>query len=224
MPRTDATSPISRRGHVLYYLVLLLLAGGVFAGLATYLKTLERRAVRGVGVRERMTFGGQPRPLAQVTSALRQVKLVTVEVTARVKSEVGDESWRGDVRATVEAPVRLLYGTDLSEMTTERMALSPASGGLFVRIPPPERIATEVCGDAEDIDVRVGWMRLRSMAGEYYLGVARRDLYQRAREITLSPDDARMVRQATREQTEAVIRKVVGPGIPITVAFEDGLP
>jgi hypothetical protein len=224
MPTPRPHPAHARRGGAAYLLVLFILAGAVFAGLAVYLRGLQREAVTGAAIRDQLTSGGAPRPLADITRTLREMKLVTVEIDSKVLSESDDQSWRGDVAAKVETPVRLLYGVDLSRITTDRLAFSPVGGAYLVRIPPPERIATEICGGDESIDVQVGWARLRSRAGEYYLGLARRDLYERARELTLSPEDARTVREATREQTEAAIRKIVGPAAPVTVAFEDDLP
>jgi hypothetical protein len=146
------------------------------------------------------------------------MKLVTVEVNTHVESTAEDANWRGDVNARVEAPVRLLYGSDLSKLETGGLSFSPATGAYLVRIPVPERIATEVCTEDDPV-VQVGWMRLRSRAGEYYLGLARRDLYQRACELALSPEDAAMVRRTTREQVEALVKKIVGPRAPVTVTF-----
>jgi hypothetical protein len=182
------------------------------------MRSLESAAVRGEGIRDQLTSAGRPRPLAEVASAVREMKLVTVEVNTSVESSAEDASWRGDVNARVCAPVRLLYGTDLSKLEIGSLALSPATGAYLVRIPVPERIATEVCTE-QDPEVQVGWMRLRSRAGEYYLGLARRDLYQRACELALSPEDAAMVRRTTREQVEAMVRKIVGAKTPVTVTF-----
>jgi hypothetical protein len=203
---------------------LIVAAAVVFLGAAAYMRSLERRALAAPAIRDQLTAAGTPRPVAEVSQALRQTKLVTVEVDTKVASHTGGESWRGDVSARVEAPVRLYYGTDLSKLEPEHLSLSPVGGGYLVRIPVPERIATEVCGDAESVEVEVGWMRLRSRAGEYFLGLARRDLTRRARELTLTPADARMVRRATREQAEALVKKIVGPNTPVTVAFQDGEP
>lgn len=213
----------SRRAGWGYGLALAGLAGALFVGLSSYMRSLERKALSHARINEQLTAAGEPRPLAEVARAIQQMKLVTVEVQSSVTAETGQKSWRGDVGATVEAPVRLLYGTDLSKMNVQSLAASPL-GGLLVRIPRPERIATEVCGDAESVNVDVGWMRLRSRAGEYYLGLARRDLFQRARELTLSPKDARKVRETTLKQTEDLIRKVLPPSTPVAVVFEDGEP
>lgn len=216
-PRTPAPSRRSLAAIVGGALVL-------FGALAAYLHSLESAALKRSAINDQLTPAGQPRPLAQISQSLRAMKLVSVEVETTVTSTTGHESWRGDVAAQVRAPVRLLYGSDLSRMSVDSLAYSPVSRAYLVRIPPPERIATEVCGDAENVDVELGWMRLRSRAGEYYLGLARRDLYERAREMTLSPEDAANVRRTTREQVEALVRKIVGASSPVTVAFEDGNP
>lgn len=206
-----------------YVLTVAALAIGVFAALAASMRAMERRVVAHARVDESLTDAGKARPLAEVARKIAEMKLVTVEVDSTVTAETAHESWRGDVAAKVEAPVKLLYGADLSRMRVGGLTASPI-GGLLVRIPAPERIATEVCGDAENIGVNLGWMRLRSRAGEYYLGLARHDLYQRARELTLSPEDAVFVRRTTREQTEQLVKKIVGERTPVTVVYEDGEP
>jgi hypothetical protein len=203
-------------------LILCALAAGLFLSLAAYMRHLERSALAGRQLNDQLTPAGQPRPLAEVARAVRQMKLITVEINTRVASSATAASWRGDVAARVEAPVRILYGSDLSTLDASRFAFSPVSGAYLIRIPPPQRLSTEVCTE-ESPEVEVGWLRLRSRAGEYYLGLARRDLYQRACELTLSPEDARMVREATRQQVEALVRRIIGPNAPITIAFTEDL-
>ena len=100
--------------------------------------------------------------------------------------------------------------------------LLTASGAYLVRIPPPERIATEVYSSDEDIKVQLGWMRFRSLSGEYHLGLARRDLHDRAVEVTLSPEDAAMVRRTTLEQVASLVRSVVGERVAVQVVFDEG--
>lgn len=202
-----------------FTLVLVLMAALLFCGLAVLLRSMESRAVAGAALDDQLA-AGKIRPLADVIEAVRQAKLVTVEIDTRVIAETADSSWRGDVSARVEAPVRLLYGTDLSRLDVDSLAFSPVSRAYLVRIPPPERIATEVCGSDEDFDVQVGWLRLRSRAGEYHLGLARRHLYERAREMTLSPADAQRVREITREQVEAIVRRIVGERAAVQVMYQ----
>lgn len=207
-----------------FFAALLGAAGVLFVSLSGYMRGLERRAIESPTIHEQLTAEGKARPLAHVAEAIREMKLVTVEVDSSVVSETNDQNWRGEVSAKVCAPVKLFYGADLSKMSVDSLAMSPADGGILVRIPRPERIATEVCGEAENIEVQMGWLRLRSRAGEYYLGLARKDLHERALDLKLSPEDARFVRKTTKEQTEALVKKIVGPGRPVAVVFEDEQP
>lgn len=168
-----------------------------------------------------------PRPIAAVTSALRSLKLVTVEIDTTVSVERGDASWRGDVSARLTVPVRLSYGTDLSKMTASNIGFSSlvsgASGAMgcyVVRVPRPSRIATQTFGEQERAEVHAGGMRLRSRAGEYYLGLARRDASPAARDLDLNPDDAAKVEEITREQVEKLVRTIVGQHADVRVVFE----
>jgi hypothetical protein len=75
----------------------------------------------------------------------------------------------------------------------------------------------------EDTEVRLGWARLRSRAGEYYLGLARKALHEEAQRMTLGPDDAAMVRRTTREQVADVVRRIAGPGSEVEVVYVPGV-
>ncbi len=203
--------------------VLVALALAVFGLTASWMRSMEREALRGGAINDQFDPAGNLRPLADVTRAVRELKLVTVVIDTQARSERSDESWRGDVTASVRAPVRLMFGTDLSRLESEAIVYSPVSRAYHVRVPAPTRLSTEVDGGQEQAEVSVGWARLRSRAGEYWLGQARRGLYEEARRLTLSPDDAEEVRRATREQVAAMVRRVVGD-VPVTVSFEESPP
>jgi hypothetical protein len=188
---------------------LLLAAGALFAALSLWMRAQQAAAV------DHAARAPDVRPLAEVATALRAMKLVTVEI---------DASWRGDVAARVTVPVRLSYGTDLSAITAEGVAFSPVGGAYVVRVPPPQRIATEVFGEKEKIEVEAGGLRLRSRAGEYYLGLARQGTSEAARELVLLEDDARRVREVTRQQVERLIRSIVGDRALVRVLFSEGPP
>lgn len=200
---------------------LILIAAALFGSLCLFMRLMEREAVRSALIDDQIGPGGKARPLAEVAQAVRSMKLVTVEVSTKVTSESGHDNWRGAVDAKVTAPVRLLYGADLSALSATSVAYSPLEKIYLVRVPMPTRIATEVCGDSEQVEVQIGWLRLRSRAGEYYLGLARRDLYERARAIALSPEDAAFVRKTTREQVESLVKKVAGEHARVSIAFDD---
>jgi hypothetical protein len=202
--------------------LLVALAVGVYLALAAFMGKLEQRAVANPAVREHL-IGRHARPLADVAQTIASLNLVTAEVRTRVVTSITHENWRGPASATVEAPVRLLYGVDVSQVRSESIAFSPASRAYLVRIPPPQRIATEVLGGDETIDVQVGWARLRSRAGEYYLGLARKSLHDRAQELVLGAEDAANVRQMTIAQVQSAVQKLVGDAASVTVVIEDRL-
>jgi len=196
---------------------VLALAGGLFIGLMAYLRALDTRT--DTLVREQLLPSGEPRPVVEVIQQVRALKLVTVEVDSRVAMTASDLSWRGDVAARVEAPVKLLYGVDLTNLAVERLAVSPVSGGIVVRIPPPQRIATEVFGEDEKSDLALGWLRFRATSGEFYLGQARQGLHRRARELALPPEQAARVVETTREQVGTLLKKILGD-VPVTVLID----
>lgn len=198
-------------------------------GLGAYLHQVETALVSTARAQALAEAANPPRPVAEVTQAIRTLKLVTVEIDTKVKIEKSDESWRGDVSVLLEAPVRLSYGTDLSKMSVDSVAFSPLNGlrgGYIVRIPRPTRIAMEVFSEKEAPLVKTGWLRLRSRAGEYFLGQARKDLPGEARELVLLPKDAEKVDAATREQVEKLVRTIVGGDgdVHVSVLFNKDEP
>lgn len=206
---------------VRFWLPVLLVGGAIVLTLAAWMHGQQSAAQAAGRDAPAVT---PPRPVAEVTSALRALKLVTVEIDTAVTVERSDRSWRGDVAAKVTVPVRLSYGTDLAGLRAESVGFAALAGGpgaYVVRVPRPARIATEIFGDREKAEVQAGGLRLRSRAGEYYLGLARRDSSAAARDLELLPADAARVEQVTREQVETLVRTVAGPDARVTVIFED---
>lgn len=204
-----------------FAILLFVLAAGLFAGLAIVMRQAQRTAVAAA---EQADPVRPPRPVTEVASAVRAMKLVSVEIDTRVKVERGDESWRGDVMASVVVPVRLYYGTDLSKLSGDAVAFSPliGAGSYVVRIPPPTRIATEVFSEREQVEVSTGWLRLRSRAGEYYLGLARRDASDQARDLALLPADEERVERETKERVGQLVRSIVGERAKVEVVIAGG--
>ena len=161
-----------------------------------------------------------PAALAEV----RAMKLVTAEVRTNVTSRSSDVSMMGDVSATVTAPVRLLYGCDLSSLETSALTFSPLHDIYVLRVPPPELIAAEIQTPFEHADVKTGWMRNRATDGEYHLGVARRDLMLRAQELTPDAEQRTRLREDARTQITVLVRKIVGdkPGVAVRFTDETG--
>lgn len=195
----------------------------VFLGLLGYLRRLEHAAADPAGA----PAAGETPPLltadriVAIRDAVRSLKVVTVEIMTSVTSSSSDDSIWGGVNASVTAPVRLLYGTDLQNLSDKAVVFSPVHKLYSVKVPPPARISTEVLGQFEDAKVITGWMRSRKTAGEYHLGVARRDLHLRTQALTLDGEQMERVRRTTREQVEALVRKIAGGEATVTVQFED---
>lgn len=192
-------------------------ATALFVALVVHQHTMEENVRRRVLVEE--SAAPAPRPLVDVARAIKAMKLVTVEIETTVTTTVQDESWRGDITATVSAPAKLSYGTDLSKMEVSSLGFSPLTRSYVVRIPRPSRLATEVWADKEQLDVTTGWLRLRSRAGEYYLGLARKALTERARQMRLSEADAEKVQITTKEQVAALVTQLVGKEASVDVVF-----
>lgn len=164
--------------------------------------------------------GMQDRSAAAMTE-VKAMKLVTAEVRTNVTSTSSDVSMLGDVSATVTAPVRLLYGCDLSTLETSAMTFSPLHDVYLLRVRPPERIAAEIQTPFEKAEVKTGWMRSRATDGEYHLGQARRDLMLRAQEMTPDAEQRSRLREDARTQIKALVRKIVGERSGVTVTFTD---
>jgi len=204
--------------------VVTLLAGlAIAGGLAWYLHGVEESVLQSAKAQAELDSDKPPRPLAEVTQAVRSLKLVTVEIDTKVKVERGDSSWRGDVQASIESPVRLSYGTDLSRMQADGVTYSPllGHGAYVIKVPRPTRISTEVFNAKANELVNTGWLRLRSRAGEYYLSQARKDVPEEARELVLLPEDAAKVEQVTKEQVTSLIKTIVGDKPDVLVLFGD---
>jgi hypothetical protein len=201
--------------------VPLVVAIGLAGGLAFFMHRQQEAIVSRAGVDRSIDDQGQLRPLADVMQATRALKLVTVMVTSRVRARVQDEQWRGNVSAVVEAPVRYVYGVDLSQLRDDSFRVGPALGIYEISIPPPERLAVEVDG-SHPIDeiVDVSGTRLRSRAGEYYLGLARRAIYEEARNQVLPEQTMNDVRATTREQVESVVRLFASPRAVVHVRYQ----
>jgi hypothetical protein len=213
-----------RTSSPVFFLSLGAAAVVLFTGLAAYLRWMERTAIASAAISDNLDSSGALRPLAEIAQTLQARKLVTVEVRTKVTSRNDDPSWRGGAAAAVTAPVRLSFGVDLSRMEAGAVTFSPVTREYLLRVPRPQRIATEVLGANEEAQVRVGWLRFRSRAGEYQLGLARKQLYIEALKITLTPKDARFVRDTTREQLVALVRQIAGPGAKVRVLFDEETP
>ena len=115
-----------------------------------------------------------------------------------------------------------LYGVDLSKIESTDDCLDPFKHTYLIRIPESKRLAVEVNPSKAAEQVSVTGTRLRTRAGEYLLGLARRDLYEEACRAVLSPDELREIREESRRRVEELVTAVCGSNTSIAVAFQDG--
>ncbi len=216
-PRVAVAPRVGRSG-----LPALCLGGAMFVGLAVLLQLQQGEVLSTRQVESQLDESGRIRPLAEVIETTRALKLVTVTVDSRVRTQVKDERWRGSASAVVEAPVRYVYGVDLSGLDPDAIRMGRILGIYEITIPYPTRIATEVDGSHPlDEIVEVSGTRMKSRAGEYYLGLARKEIYDKARKSGLPQETIDDIFTKTREQVENLVRRFVGPSAQVRVKFKD---
>jgi hypothetical protein len=200
----------------------LLLGGAIFGGLTYYLHVQQGQVLSTSRVETELDENGKLRPLAEVVETTRALKLVTVIVDSKVRTKVRDERWRGTASAEVEAPVRYVYGVDLAGLDPGAIRMGNILGLYEITIPRPTRIATEVDGSrpVEEV-VEVTGTRFRSQAGEFYLGLARKEIYDQARKNNLPPETMDEIYTQTREQVEALVRRFIGPSAEVRVRYKE---
>lgn len=163
---------------------------------------------------------GPPPATIRVARHLASMQLVTSTIDAVVSIERRDESWRGDVWAKVQVPVRYRFATDLSRLDASHVRLYDGVSMCLIDIPAPTRLSVEV-GEPSVEDVKIGWLRTRSRAGEFYLTQARKDAAAAARARDLSEKEDAQVREDTRTQVAALVRSILGDRTQVLVRFED---
>src|SRR5262245_41689056 len=219
MNESPATSELRPRR---FGLASFLLGGALFGGLAYVLHSQQEEVVSTSRIEAQLDENGKLRPLAEVVETTRALKLVTVIVNSKVRTKVRDERWQGTASAEVEAPVRYVYGVDLAGLDPGAIRMGNILGMYEITIPRPARIAAEVDGShpVEEI-VEVTGARFRSRAGEYYLGLARKEIYEQARKNSLPPETMAEIETQTREQVETLVRRFVGPSAEVRVKYKE---
>ena len=198
------------------------LAVVLFLGLAAFLHHQQKKFLGNSDLSAQLDKSGKLRPLSEVIETTRALKLVTVVKVSRVRTEMKDEKWRGTASATVEAPVRYVYGVDLSELKPERFQKTPLFDIYDIRIPKPTLVAVEVDGShpVEEV-IKVSGMRFESRAGQFLLGLARKAIYDQARNNVLAKADMDDIQLKTIEQIEGFIRAFVGRHSRIRVTIDE---
>jgi hypothetical protein len=161
-------------------------------------------------------------PTAQVLSATRELKLLTVSIESTVTTTKADDSWRGTASATIQVPVKYHFGVDLSKIDDRNLFYNPLTQIQTLTIPPPSLLAIEIDGShpiAERIEV--SGLRFKKLSGAEQLNLAQKSLYDAARKQTLPQKDLDQIRLATRTQIESSLARIVGSPTHLRVKFVD---
>ena len=158
------------------------------------------------------------RPVAVVVDAARQLKLVTYSFNTTVDADVLSDKWYGDAHASVRAPVRYQYGVDLDSLRADNVFYDSIGRRYVFVVAAPTRIATEVDVAEMQSAIDVSGMRWKSQ-NQDQIERARKLLADRAQAMTLAADDEQKLVDASREQVESLLRRVLSQqGEDATVA------
>jgi hypothetical protein len=167
---------------------------------------------------------GRLRPLIQFAQAAKTLDLVTVVVRDRMTSATHQEHWRGNVDVSFEVPVTYQYGVSLAGIKPESFSLLPGSKTFRVEIPKPRRLSTEVFTEkAEKEKIEVGWLRLRSRAGNFLLHQAYKNVRAEAERRVLPPAKRQEIERDNLQQVKKLLQHLAeqfgGPGAKVDVSY-----
>lgn len=205
-------------------ILLALVVPVIATGLVFWtLRQQEQQLVSTQGVDNQLGEEGNLRPVGEIAEFLEEMKLITVRIRSKVVSEERHKNWRGAAGARVTAPADFFYGVDLKHLGNG--AVQPSLKNprhLKITVPAPRLQAVEVFARDEEIAVQTSGLRFRTRAGEYYLGLARRKLHERARRRALLPEQMERVMATTRRQIRKLAETFAGDDYEITVVFRNG--
>jgi len=102
---------------------VLVLAAGV--GIATYL--LQPRGSGSLPNASYPTTSAASPSIAQVTDAVRSLRLITWSFDTTLDARSISDKWYGEAAATVRAPVRYQYGLDLDSLSGDDVVFDPTA-------------------------------------------------------------------------------------------------
>lgn len=221
MPAYSSPAEHPRSGRFFGLLVNLGIATCLFAGLALALRDqsaddsiLPPNAA--VAPTDLATMRSGEVRIAEMVQALQ---LVTIEVHGTATAEICSQNWRGAGRARVTAPVRYLYGVELSGLTESDVQLGAVLDRVVITVPPPQRLAVEVDVTSPVEAVDVTGLRLRSRVGEHLLGQARLAVHAEARRADLTPEQVAAVTAQSAQRIAELVTKLLGGNRLVDVQF-----
>jgi hypothetical protein len=167
-----------------------------------------------------------------VARAARVLKLVTAEIVDTVRlEEVDPSTFRPDIKASVELPVRLSYGSDLSKLEASWVrvelpkGIGPRLSGVMrersvviVKIPRPKRLAAEPLLSAQRAEVTRSFLRFGE---DELLLKLREQASQAAMQLELGPKEQARIEEMTKAQFQLLMRAIVRDEADVQVEFVD---
>ena len=199
-------------------LVVLLLVG---VGVGTYL--IQPRAGSTAAPAATPPPARADPPIAQITNAARDLKLITWSFDTTLDAQVVSDKWYGDATAQVRAPVRYQYGVDLSTLMPGDTIFDPAGNRFVFLVAPPRRLSVEVDIRKLEENLSVSGLRWKSRNADA-LDEARKTLSDRAKALVLADADEKRLRAISREQLEQHLSDVMHRAVPdatVAVRFAD---
>jgi hypothetical protein len=165
---------------------------------------------------------GPVRSTTQVLASIQQLKLLTVQVEAAVRTTAVDERWRGTATATIEAPARFHYGIDLAKLDRDAVEYDYLTQTYTLTIPEPQLIAVEVGLDRPlHEEIQTTGLRMDAMSGQKQMIRAQRSLHEHAQSFELPPNQRERMRQTTLEQTRQALSTFAGPTARVVVRYRE---
>ncbi len=156
----------------------------------------------------------------RVTRVLDVLKVVTQEVETRVSAQRHHENWRGRVEVEIEAPVKLLYGVDLTSDAVQVETRTPG----YVRVVVPEpRLLYHDFDPSRIVEKRmhISGMRTRTGAGQTQLTLCiYEDLPREIRKVASSRKLLEQVREQSRAQLRELFQAVLPEDTWVEIRFK----
>jgi hypothetical protein len=165
----------------------------------------------------------RPVTIAVIMQEARELKLLTWGFETTVDAQSVSDKWYGDAIANVRAPVRYQYGVDLATLEERSVFRDAGTGALLFIVKPPQRLSVEVDVERLEQTLRTSGMRWRSN-NQKQLRRTVNELGAIANNLQLSPGDEQRMREASRQQLERHLHRVLArlePGVVVHVKFAE---
>jgi hypothetical protein len=165
----------------------------------------------------------RPATIAVIAQEARDLKLITWSFETTVDAQSVSDKWYGDSVANVRAPVRYQYGVDLETLEERSIFRDAATGELMFIVKPPKRLSVEVDVERLEQSLQTSGMRWKSR-NQSQLEETLKELGAIANSLVLSPKDEQRMREASRQQIEKHLHRVLAriePGAIVNVKFAE---